>query len=231
MKAFRFLSLCLSALPIWLFVIEPIRNPAREACMSVGTTMLPDDTPVLRVAETGSSSVTLNGVEHVFDSPPTSGGTVQDEGKYERRSVGGKDEYPYIKTGKRTLALVFSQRKNDHVLSATVYFDGKTGESRLLENNGFGKLWAGKRLNGSYGGKLRLTSLKKIEAYKYLMSGTFVIDAKSKSENYHFEGRFKDFVITDMEDPAVQKMIKKHTPAGMKKAADEMREDAKKRRN
>lgn len=224
MKAFTFLSIGISALPIWLSAPAPTRNPEREACIS-------SDAPVLNLAETGSSSVTLNGVVYPFDNPPYSGGTLQDEGKYERRRVGNKDEYPYIKTGKRTLLFLFNHKKHGHNLSATIYFDGKPGEGRLLEDSGFGKQWAGKPLGGSYSGKLRITSLKKTEAYKYLMSGTFEIDAKSKSENYHFEGRFNDFVVTDMDDPAVQKMINKHTPAAMKKASDEMREDAKKRKN
>jgi len=208
--------------------MEPIHNPENEACISIGTTM---DTPVYTTADTGSSSVTLNGVVYPFDNPPYSGGTLQDEGKYERRRVGNKDEYPYIKTGKRTLHFIFNHKKNGHTLTATIYFDGKTGESQLLGDSGSGNQWAGKSLYGSHTGKLRITSLKKIEAYKYLMSGTFEKDVKSKKGNYHFEGRFKDFVVTDLEDPAIQKMVNKKTPAAMKKASDEMREDAKKRKN
>ncbi|MBK8568200.1 MAG: hypothetical protein IPN76_34075 [Saprospiraceae bacterium] len=176
----------------------------------------------------GEAAIIYEGVTYPCDKPPYSGANLGDEGKYERKLVGGKEEYEYVKTGKRTLLLLLNDSKNHQNLTLTIYFDGKTGEKTALANDGTAETWAGKSLYGKQTGKVNLTSVKQLEKYKYLMSGTFEKDVVSEKrqtlgKKYHFKGHFKDFVVQDMEDPKVQGSIKQHAPDAFKKANEEMK--------
>jgi hypothetical protein len=68
-------------------------------------------------------------------------------------------------------------------------------------------------------------SLKKLEAYKYLASGTFEKEVKCDSKNYEFKGEFKDIVITDFEDPAIKAMLRKQTPDALKQVENEIKKN------
>ncbi len=178
----------------------------------------------------GEASITLDGVEYPCSRPPYSGGTLSDETKYEHSMVGGKQEHKQVKTGKRVLTMMFNREKRAGNLVVSIHFDNKTGEYTALDDSGMSSGWAGNSLAGSLKGKLNITSINKIEDYKYLMSGTFEREVKTKRfGNFNFTGQFKDLPVTDMQNPAIEQMLNKQAPEIMKKAKEEIQKEAGKR--
>ncbi|MEI7587466.1 hypothetical protein [Runella sp.] len=156
--------------------------------------------------EPGESSVTFEGVVYPFDKKSSSGILKDEIKKEQKKGEKGKLEYHEVKTGKRILWLSFWDVKNGHHLTQSIYFDGNIGEKNSLNaGDQFGSKWAGKSLNGVHSGNINVTSIKKLEPYLYLMSGTFEKDMEpnpfGNTKKYHFKGQFKDFVIHDLQNP------------------------------
>lgn len=181
-----------------------------------------------QVIYTGEVFVTLDGVVYPFDKPPYSGATLEDETKLEEKNGNSRDEYNYIKTGRRKLLLILNDSKNNHILSFAFIFNNQTGENIIVEKEDgmlSSAFWADNYLYGPKKGKVTITSLKKTEPYRYLFSGTFEKEVTCESRKYQFKGEFKDLVIADVEDPAVQAIMGKAVPDAMKKADKEMKND------
>lgn len=182
----------------------------------------------------GEASIVYEGVTYPCDKPPYTGGAISDESKYERKMVGGMEQYEHIKTGKRKLKLLLNDTKNKQNLVISIYFDGTTGEKTATASTGNDQQWAGESLSGKHTATVNITSIKQVEEYKYMVSGTFEKDVVSErrltmGKKYHFTGQFNDLVIQDMEDPKITRAIQQHAPEAFDKAADEMKKDAEKR--